>query len=400
MKQEASRKKVALIFGTRPEAVKMAPVVMALKSCPQVETRVIVTAQHREMLDQVLDLFGIVPDMDLNIMEPGQTLTRITTKALEGLETLFARETPDLVLTQGDTTTAFAASLAAFYRKIAVGHVEAGLRTDNRYDPFPEEMNRRLITTLCDLNFAPTPLAVANLKRCGVAQSTIFQTGNTVIDALLHIVENCDSLMPGEISEKLIPGKRYLLVEAHRRENIGRPMESICAALARLVRDFPDTQLVFPVHKNPKVRETVFPALEGKDRITLLEPVDYPVLVSLMKRSHLILTDSGGIQEEAPSLAKPVLVMRKTTERPEGVDAGTARLVGVEEKDIYDAGARLLANRQEYDGMARAVNPYGDGQAARRTVEAILYHFGFKKDRPEPFLAGSSASRKAGVASW
>jgi UDP-N-acetylglucosamine 2-epimerase (non-hydrolysing) len=374
-----------MIFGTRPEAVKMAPVVLELKKYTEIETRVFVTAQHREMLDQVLSLFDIIPDRDLDIMEPNQSLTRITTKALEGLEKVFSDDKPDLVLIQGDTTTAFVAALAAFYQKIAVGHVEAGLRTDNKYDPYPEEMNRRLVTNLSDLNFAPTPLAVSNLIKDGVEEKTIFQTGNTVIDALFHILEKGEKMIPEEIREKMLPGKRILLVEAHRRENIGAPMEEICLALKRLVNDFPDTQLIFPVHKNPKVRETVFPILDGLDRVTLLEPVDYPVLVNLMKKSYLILTDSGGIQEEGPSLAKPVLVLRKTTERPEGIDAGTAKLVGVKSDDIYKEASSLLNDATAYEQMARAVNPYGDGQAARRTAEAILFYFGLRTTPPDKF---------------
>ena len=380
-----SKKKVAVVFGTRPEAVKMAPVILEMMKHEELETRVIVTAQHREMLDQVLKLFDITPHRDLNIMKKNQTLTDITTRALAGLEEIFKEEKIDLVLVQGDTTTSFVAALAAFYQKIPVGHIEAGLRTDNKYDPYPEEMNRRLITTLGDLNFAPTTLAVDNLEKNGIPSEKIFRTGNTVIDALLHIANREDTVIPKEIRDKIIPGKRILLVEAHRRENLGKPMENICEALLKLVNDFPDTQLVFSVHRNPKVRETVFPMLEGKERITLLEPVDYPVLVRLMKESYLILTDSGGIQEEGPSLAKPVLVMRKTTERPEGVDAGTAKLVGVEMEDIYREGALLLTDSDEYEKMAKTANPYGDGEASRRTVEAILYYFGMREEKPDEF---------------
>lgn len=381
-----SKKKVATVFGTRPEAVKIAPVIKELKKHKDmIDTSVIVTAQHREMLDQVLNLFEIVPDRDLNIMEKNQTLTRITVKVLEGLEKIFIEEKVDLVITQGDTTTSFVAALAAFYQKISVGHVEAGLRTDNKYDPYPEEMNRRLITTLGDLNFAPTLLAVENLKKNGVSDDTIFLTGNTVIDALLHIVNRENTVIPPEIRNKMIPGKRILLVEAHRRENLGKPMENICMALSSLVRDFPDTHLIFSVHRNPKVRETVFPMLRDKERITLLEPVDYPVLLSLMKESYLVLTDSGGIQEEGPSLGKPVLVMRRTTERPEGIDAGTAKLVGVETENIYESASKLLTDSESYEKMAHTANPYGDGQAARRTVEAILYYFGFRDEKPDEF---------------
>jgi UDP-N-acetylglucosamine 2-epimerase (non-hydrolysing) len=377
--------KVAVIFGTRPEAVKMAPVIMELKKHNEIETRVFVTGQHREMLDQVNKLFDITPDRDLKLMKPEQTLTHITTASLEGLEKVFTEDRPDLVLVQGDTTTSFASALAAFYQKIAVGHIEAGLRTDNKYDPFPEEMNRRMITVLGDLNFAPTPLAVENLIKNGIEKDRIFMTGNTVIDALLYIAERSDEMMPGEINSQILPDKRVLLVESHRRENLGKPMEQICRALRRIINDFPDTQIVFPVHRNPKVRETVFSILQGHERITLLEPVDYPVLVGLMKKSYMVLTDSGGIQEEAPSLGKPVLVMRRTTERPEGIDAGTAKLVGVEEEVIYREAYELLKNQETYNRMARAVNPYGDGQAARRTVESVLYFFGLRDSCPDEF---------------
>ncbi len=378
-------RKVALIFGTRPEGVKMAPVVLELQKRKCITTQVIVTAQHREMLDQVLSLFDIIPDKDLDIMEPGQTLTRITTKALTGLETLFSEDPPDLVLTQGDTTTAFTASLAAFYQKIPVGHVEAGLRTDTIYDPFPEEMNRRMISTIASLNFAPTPLSVENLLRFGVSRDTVFLTGNTVIDALMHIVEKRADSAPGEIRRLIRPGMRMLLVEAHRRENLGEPMENICRALLGLVEDYPDTYIIFPVHRNPRVRETVFSILKDHDRISLLEPVDYPALVYLMKESYMILTDSGGIQEEAPSLARPVLVMRRTTERPEGIEAGTAKLAGVKEADIYRLGGELLKNPEIYKAMAKMANPYGDGRAAVRIADAIEHHFQLRSQPMDPF---------------
>lgn len=390
------RKKAAVIFGTRPEAVKLAPVIKKLKEFDHIiDTKVIVTAQHREMLDQVLKLFDIKPDGDLDIMEPNQSLARITTKALEGLGRIFSQENFDMVLCQGDTTTSFVAALAAFYNKSAVGHVEAGLRTDNKYDPFPEEMNRRLITTLGDLNFAPTPLAVENLKKHGIDPETIFLTGNTVIDALLHIIERQESQIPADISQKIMKDKRILLVEAHRRENLGRPMENICRSLLNILNDFPDTQVVFSVHKNPKVRETVFPALQNHERALLLEPVDYPVLLKLIQESYMVLTDSGGIQEEAPSLAKPVLVMRNTTERPEGIHAGTALLTGVDTQVIYNNASKLLTDNRCYEKMAKTANPYGDGQASKRTVEALLYYFGFKKDKPDSFIAEKAAYEEA-----
>ena len=362
--------KVMPIFGTRPEAVKMAPVIKELQRYPeQVRLQVAVTAQHREMLDQILRIFDITPDFDLNIMQPGQTLAGITTRALSGLDDLLAREKPDLVLVQGDTATVFAGALAAFYQKIAVGHVEAGLRTDNKYDPFPEEMMRRLTGVLADLHFAPTEQSRDNLLRGGVPPERIFVTGNTVIDALLSVAEQIpDAPDPG--------GRRRILVTAHRRENWGEPLRQVCLALRDLVEAFPDVEVTYAMHRNPVVRETAVEVLGDLDRVSLIEPPDYQPFVGMMKASTLIITDSGGVQEEAPSLGKPVLVVRRTTERPEGVTAGTVKLVGTDREEIVQEARRLLEDPAAYAEMARSRNPYGDGQAAPRIRAAILDHFG------------------------
>jgi len=365
----------------------MAPVIREIQNHPdRIESIIVVTGQHREMLDQVLELFSIRPDTDLNIMLSNQSLETITSRAIEGLEKVFGDLKPDLVLVQGDTTTAFVAALAAFYHKIAVGHVEAGLRTDNKYDPFPEEMNRRLITVLGNLHFAPTPLAVENLLRNGIRADSVYRTGNTVIDALHHIVRSgalkgC-SLPPGT------GGRRMLLVETHRRENLGAPMQDICEGLKKIAGDFPDVEILFSVHKNPKVREVVYGVLQGVERVHLLEPMDYRNLVFLMKESYFILTDSGGIQEEAPALGKPVLVLRKTTERPEGIEAGTARLIGTDRERVFEETSALLGDAEAYRRMSQAVNPYGDGKASGRIVRAVLFYFGMETDRPEEFVPG------------
>jgi len=377
--------KIINIFGTRPEAVKMAPVVSTLKEYShKIKSKVLVTAQHREMLDQFLSFFSIEPDYDLNIMEKKQSLSQITCRTLTGVEEILKAEKPDLILVQGDTTTVFAASLAAFYQGVKVGHVEAGLRTDDKYNPFPEEINRRMAGVLADLHFAPTIQAKKNLLSNGCNLSDIFLTGNTVIDALFKVA----GLIEGK-EEYNLPilnnSKRMLFLEAHRRENWGDPMASICRAVKRLSDDYSDIEIVFPVHKNPVVRETVFSILSGHERIHLIEPVDYPVMVNLQKKCYMILTDSGGIQEEAPSFGKPVMVLRKTTERPEGIEKGTARLVGTDMERIYDTASLLLNDKEEYDKMSKAVNPYGDGKAASRIVDAILYYFGLSQSPPEEF---------------
>lgn len=377
---------VATVFGTRPEAIKLAPVIKELEKYPDlIRSRIIVTAQHRQMLDQVLSLFEITPDEDLNIMQHDQTLFQITTRALSGLELILERERPDLILVQGDTTTVFASSLAAFYHKIAVGHVEAGLRTDDKYNPFPEEMNRRLTTVLADLHFAPTVLARKHLLSNGVSSDKIFLTGNTITDALEMIRPVAKNHPHPVLNNDLLKNKKIILVETHRRENLGSPMESICSALEKIVNSFSDVAVVFSVHKNPRVRETVFGMLSNKDRIFLVDPMDYSNLVNLEMNSHLILTDSGGIQEEAPSFGVPVLVLRKTTERPEGIDAGVAKLMGTDCERIYNEVSRLIADERYYAFIKQVANPYGDGQAARRIVEAILHHFKVRAELPDEF---------------
>lgn len=390
-------RKVLSIFGTRPEAIKMAPVVKVLEATPEIESVVAVTGQHREMLDQVLELFSIEPAHDLNIMKPGQTLFGITRATLKGLERVLSQEKPDMVLVQGDTTTAFVSGLGAFYEKVPVGHVEAGLRTQNIYDPFPEEANRRLLTTITALHFPPTGEARRNLLEVKVPDEQILVTGNTVCDALQMIARNLPAGLPedlltreGEPLKDRIPsGHRFLLVEAHRRENLGQPMADACKALAKIVENFPEIHIVFSVHKNPKVREVVFPALGNLERVHLLEPVDYPVLIRLIRECMFILTDSGGIQEEAPSLGKPVLVMRKTTERPEGVHAGVAKLVGMDTDTVYEEAQRLLTQQSYYESMSRVENPYGDGRAAERIRDGILHYFGGGVE-PRPFVVGAS----------
>ncbi|ADI02703.1 UDP-N-acetylglucosamine 2-epimerase [Syntrophothermus lipocalidus DSM 12680] len=363
------RNKVMVVFGTRPEAIKMAPVIKALQEMEQLEVRVAVTAQHREMLDQVLDLFGIVPDYDLNLMRENQDLFGITSRVLEGMRDVYERERPRLVLVHGDTTTTFAAALAAFYLRIAVGHVEAGLRTRRKYSPFPEEMNRTLTGRLADLHFAPTETARANLLAEGVAPFRIWVTGNTVIDALYQTVKP-DYRFTGELAE-LDFTRRIILVTTHRRENWGTKMRQIYEALCDILEEFDDVDVVFPVHKNPVVRDVVEEVLEGRERVYLIEPLDYEPFAHLMAASHLVMTDSGGLQEEAPSLGKPVLVLRDTTERPEAVEAGTVKLVGTDRRRIYEEAKRLLTDEEAYQKMARAVNPYGDGQAAPRIAKVV-----------------------------
>jgi len=363
--------KVLSVFGTRPEAIKMAPVVSALlRHKGEIDSKVCVTAQHRSMLDQVLALFKIVPDHDLNIMQENQTLAVITSNALLGVDKIIAIEQPDWILTQGDTTTAMIASLAGFYRGIKVGHVEAGLRTWNRHHPFPEEINRKVADAVADLHFAPTEEARANLLREGVAPGGVFVTGNTVIDALLEIAGMpCD--WNSEPLARVPRDKRIVLVTAHRRENFGKPLDSICDALSTIA-DRGDVTIVYPVHLNPNVTNVVRRRLGSTAGIVLIEPMDYLPFVHLMKESYLVLTDSGGMQEEAPGLGKPVLVMRETTERPEGVTAGTVKLVGTESLKIVAAVNLLLDDRSAYLEMAQSINPYGDGNASTRIIERLL----------------------------
>jgi UDP-N-acetylglucosamine 2-epimerase len=353
----------------------MAPVILELQKHPdEVDLILAATGQHREMLQQVLDTFGLTPNYDLHIMTQRQTLAEITTRALQGLEQVIAESKPGLVLAQGDTTTTFAASLAAFYGKIPFGHVEAGLRTDNKYDPFPEEMNRRMTSVLADLHFAPTEHAKKALLRECVRAEDVFVTGNTVIDALLTVAARDHSFDDPRVRSAAESGK-MILVTAHRRENWGGPMRNICTAIKTILEQNPGFGVVFPVHKNPIVRETVFPELEQTPGVVLIEPPEYEPFVHLMKSAYLILSDSGGVQEEAPSLGKPVLVLRRTTERPEGVDAGSARLVGTEVGAIVAEAEKLIRDPAAYDSMARVNNPYGDGHASERIWEIIRARF-------------------------
>lgn len=365
--------KVMAIFGTRPEAIKMAPLIKELERTPGIDVYVTVTAQHREMLDMVLDLYDIKPRCDLNVMQKGQTLADITRKTLAGLDTIIAEEKPDLVLVHGDTTTTFSAGLAAFYNRVPVGHVEAGLRTANKYSPFPEEINRRLTGVVADLHFAPTKSAKENLLQENIPEESIFVTGNTVIDALLEIVDK-DYVFPQEL-DSIDFGKRIILVTAHRRENWGEPMENIFLALKDIALKNSSAEIVFPVHKNPLLKEQADRILRGIENIHLINPLDYLPFANLMDRSTIILTDSGGIQEEAPSLGVPVLVMRDATERPEALKAGTVKLVGSNKENITAAVEHLLWDENEYRKIASAVNPYGDGYASGRIAHAILYYF-------------------------
>ncbi len=377
--------KVMTVFGTRPEAIKMAPVVKALMEAPDMEPIVTVTAQHRDMLDQVLKLFDITPDYDLNIMSQGQTLYDVTDRALIGLRDVLKEAKPDVVLVHGDTTTTFAGALASFYQEIPVGHVEAGLRTGNIYSPFPEEMNRKLTGSLATYHFAPTSSAENNLLRENISAGHLFVTGNTVIDALSTTVKD-DYVFSEDLLNSLdYENKRIVLLTTHRRENLGEPMRHVYKAVQRLVAEFPDIEVVFPVHKNPKVREIVREELGSIDRVHLIDPLDYEPFANLMARSYLVMTDSGGIQEEAPALGKPVLVLRNTTERPEAVTAGTVRLVGTNAETVYETAKRLLANREAYEAMSNAVNPYGDGEASRRIIEALRYEFLNSGKKPDRF---------------
>ena len=382
-----SRIKIMAVFGTRPEAIKMAPLVKELKKYDSIDCTVCVTAQHREMLDQVLEIFNIEPDYDLNIMKARQTLTEITTKATEGLYGVFTDASPDMVLVHGDTTTTFAASLAAFYAKVKVGHVEAGLRSFDKYSPYPEEMNRRLTGAIADIHFTPTASNKENLLKENVSEDNIYVTGNTVIDALSDTVFPNYSFKDPFLKDFSFSGKRTVLVTAHRRENIGKPLENICTALRRLVDDIPDISIVYPVHLNPVVRETAGRILKGHERIHLIEPLNVQDMHNLMYRSTLIMTDSGGLQEEAPSLGKPVLVLRNETERPEAIKAGTVKLLGTDAETVYKEARLILEDTDEYQRMARAINPYGDGKASERICEALLYYFKLSDERPGEFSA-------------
>lgn len=378
--------KVMSVFGTRPEAVKMAPLVKELEQAEGIESIVCVTAQHREMLDQVLDIFELKTDYDLDIMKQRQTLTGITTRVLEGMETVLEEARPDLVLVHGDTSTSFVAALAAFYKQISVGHVEAGLRTYNIYEPFPEEMNRKLTGSIANLHFAPTPLSKHNLLKENVDEKTIFVTGNTVIDALKTTITEDYHFTVDRLNDIDYNTKKVITMTAHRRENLGEPLENICHAVAKIVEEFEDVEVVYAVHKNPAVGEVAKRILGAMDRVHLVEPLDIKDMHNLMKRSYLVLTDSGGLQEEVPSLGKPVLVLRNVTERPEGGEAGTLKLAGIEEETIYAMTKELLTDNILYSQMAQARNPFGDGHASRRIVEAILYTFGKREEEPEQYI--------------
>ncbi|WP_173443165.1 non-hydrolyzing UDP-N-acetylglucosamine 2-epimerase [Selenomonas ruminantium] len=384
---EKKKIKVMTVFGTRPEAIKMAPIVLELAKHPDKITPVVaVTAQHREMLDQVLGLFNITPDHDLDIMAQGQTLFDITSKAMMGLDKVLEQEKPDIVLVHGDTTTTFAGALAAYYHQTTVGHVEAGLRTHDKYSPFPEEMNRKLTGCIADLNFAPTETSESNLLAENVKPESIFVTGNTVIDALHHTVRD-DFQFEDELLQNIdFENKRIILVTTHRRENLGEPMRHVYKALRQLTEEFDDVEVVFPVHKNPKVREVVREELGGLSQVHLIDPLDYEPFANLMHKAHLILTDSGGVQEEAPALGKPVLVLRDTTERPEAVAAGTVKLIGTDRDVVYNEAKTLLTDEAAYNRMAESVNPYGDGKASERIIQAILYHYGMVDSRPDIFI--------------
>ncbi|MEG6512167.1 UDP-N-acetylglucosamine 2-epimerase (non-hydrolyzing) [Desulforamulus ruminis] len=380
--------KILTIFGTRPEAIKMAPLVKELNSRPdKIKSLVAVTAQHREMLDQVLELFHIVPDYDLNIMQEGQTLYDVTTRALNGLKDVLMDCNPDLVLVHGDTTTTFVAALAAYYRQIPVGHVEAGLRTHNKYSPFPEEMNRHLTGALAEYHFAPTQRAMENLLKENNHMENIFVTGNTVIDALKATVKENYVFSDPLLNKIDFDRQRVLLVTTHRRENLGGPLRAVYLALKEIVETHADVEIVFPVHKNPAVRRVVHEVLGQAPRVHLIEPLQYEPFINLMQRCHLVLTDSGGMQEEAPSFGKPVLVLRETTERPEAVEAGTVKLVGTDQSVVLSVTKELLNNPQIYQDMAEAVNPYGDGMASKRIVDFICYKFHLSEECPKEFFA-------------
>lgn len=364
--------KVISIFGTRPEAIKMAPLVKELEKRKEIESIVVVTAQHRQMLDSVLETFNIKPDYDLNIMKQGQTLGDITTRALTGLEEVIKKEKPDIVLVHGDTTTTFAGALAAFYNGTSIGHVEAGLRTYDKYSPYPEEMNRQMVDCMTDMYFAPTLMSKENLLKEGKDESKIYVTGNTAIDAMATTVD--ENYTHPEL-KWIKPNEKMILLTAHRRENLGKPMRNIFKAVKKITDEFNDVKVIYPIHLNPKVREIANEIFDGDDKVHLIEPLEVFDFHNFQNKSYIILTDSGGIQEEAPSLGKPVLVLRDTTERPEGIKAGTLKLVGTDEETIYNETKKLLTDKKEYEKMSKASNPYGDGHASEKIVDAIIEKF-------------------------
>ncbi|MDD5865094.1 MAG: UDP-N-acetylglucosamine 2-epimerase (non-hydrolyzing) [bacterium] len=367
-----SKIKVMSIFGTRPEAIKMAPLVKELEKRNEIESIVCVTAQHRQMLDQVLETFKIKPDYDLNIMKDGQTLGDITTRALTGIEGIIKEVKPDIVLVHGDTTTTFAGALAAFYNQVAIGHVEAGLRTNDKYSPFPEEMNRQMVDCMTDMYFAPTNISKANLLKENIEEEKIYVTGNTAIDAMATTVD--ENYQHPEL-DWIKSNERMILLTAHRRENLGEPMRHIFNAIKRIVDEFSDVKVIYPIHLNPKVRSVANEVFKDCDRVKLIEPLEVFDFHNFQNKSYIILTDSGGIQEEAPSLGKPVLVLRDTTERPEGIEAGTLKLVGTDENVIYEETKKLLTDKEEYEKMSKSSNPYGDGHASKYIVDAIIEKF-------------------------
>lgn len=375
---------VMTIFGTRPEAIKMAPLALELQKRPGIRALCCVTAQHREMLDSVLEIFKLKPDYDLNIMQPRQTLSTITSKCLTGMDDVLNEAKPDLVLVHGDTSTTFAGALAAFYHQIPVGHVEAGLRTYDKWSPFPEEMNRKMVGAIADLHFCPTVANQKNLQRENITQG-VFLTGNTVIDALQTTVVKDFTFAEDILNNLDYENRKVILVTCHRRENYGQPMTNIMTALRRIADAFPEVELVYPVHLSPVVQEAAHKYLDNHPRIHLIAPLAVDEMHNLMARCHLVMTDSGGLQEEAPALGKPVLVLRKETERPEAVEAGTVKLAGVEEEVIFSMASELLTDPAAYQAMAHAVNPYGDGQACRRIADAIEWHFGLRADKPDEF---------------
>ncbi len=376
--------KVMTIFGTRPEAIKMAPLVNELKKDEAIETIVCVTAQHRQMLDQVLRIFKIVPDYDLNVMKDRQTLSQITSSVLNGIVSVIEDAKPDIVLVHGDTTTTFAGALAAFYSKVKIGHVEAGLRTGDKYSPFPEEMNRKLVGSMADLHFSPTSNNKNNLLKENIAEDGIYVTGNTVIDALKTTVNN-SYIFNTQALKEVDFNKRIILVTAHRRENLGEPLRNIFTAIRKIAEEYKDVEVVYPVHLNPAVQEPAKEILGQLANVHLIAPLDVQELHNLMDRSYMVMTDSGGLQEEAPALGKPVLVLRQETERPEAIEAGTVRMAGTDTENVYKLAKLLLDNKEEYEKMNKAANPYGDGKASSRIVKAIKYYFGATDEPPVEF---------------
>ena len=380
--------KIAIIFGTRPETIKMFPIISEIKKYPNIiDYRIIVSAQHREMLDQMLEVFQIKSDYDLNIMEQNQSLSNITNNCLLGIEKILKKEKPSIVLVQGDTTTTFTGALAAFYQKIKIGHIEAGLRTHNKYYPFPEETNRHLTSVLADFHFTPTKKSCENLLSEGVKREDIFVSGNTVIDSMLLMIKENYIFREPPLKDKKIFDKKTILVTMHRRENWGEPLKTTCRAINKIIDEHSDVSVIFPLHKNPEIRRIVKGILQNRKNILLLDTLDYDDMINLMSKSYIILTDSGGIQEEAPSLGKPVLVLRDETERPEAVKAGVVKLIGTSEKKICSEADLLLNNREKYMEMSKSINPYGDGKASEKIVKKILYNFNLIDQSPDEFKA-------------